>query len=150
MQRIIASKPVVDLFEKGDSGDSGESANFNATVRTWGNPLDTATLESIIGRIISASPSHWGRETVIPVVRFADLDPAIIAKAKAEGYDAQGRKANGETVSGVTYDGKVYLVQENISAELECGRRNLALSPLGHGGDCRREVRFKGRGFFPA
>jgi hypothetical protein len=97
----------------------GGSANFNASVRPLGNPLDAAALEATIGRITSASPSHFGRETVVWHPLFADLPSPILEKAKAEGYDEHGRHPNGYKIPGITYDGKVYLVQENISSELE-------------------------------
>jgi hypothetical protein len=94
-------------------------AMFNAKSGSRGNPLDAAALEATIGGITSASPSHFGRETVVWHPLFADLPSPILEKAKAEGYDEHGRHPNGYKIPGITYDGKVYLVQENISSELE-------------------------------
>lgn len=94
-------------------------AMFNAKSGSVGNPIDTAALESTIASVIAASPSQWSRDTVVTATLFADLPAPILAKAKNEGYDAHGRKSNGEKLTGVAYDGKVYLVQENISSELE-------------------------------
>lgn len=98
---------------------SSDVAMFNAKSGSIGNPIDTATLESTIASVIAASPSQWSRDTVVTATLFADLPAPILAKAKAEGYDAHGRKSNGEKLTGVAYDGKVYLVQENISSEIE-------------------------------
>lgn len=98
--------------------DSGV-AMFNAKSGSWDNPLDAAALEATIARVIAGSPSHFSRDTVVTASLFADLPAPILAKAKKEGYDANGRKPNGEKLTGATYDGKVYLVQENISSELE-------------------------------
>ncbi|MDO8346295.1 MAG: hypothetical protein Q7S85_00185 [Rugosibacter sp.] len=92
---------------------------FNAKSGAWGNPLDMATLDAVIDRVIAGSPSHFARETVITVPLFADLPAPILAQAKQEGYDQHGRNASGHKLTGVTYEGKVYLVQENISSELE-------------------------------
>lgn len=98
--------------------DSGV-AMFNAKSGSWGNPIDATALEATIGRVIAGSPSHFSRDTVVTAPLFADLPASILAKAEKEGYDANGRKSNGEKLTGATYDGKVYLVQENISSELE-------------------------------
>jgi len=99
--------------------ETEHEAMFNAKSGSWGNPLDTAALDVVIDRVTARSPSHFSRDTVVTAPLFADLPPPILAKAKNEGYDAHGRKTNGEKLTGVSYDGKVYLVQENISSELE-------------------------------
>lgn len=98
---------------------SSDVAMFNAKSGSIGNPIDTATLESTIASVIAASPSQWSRDTVVTATLFADLPAPIVEKAKAEGYDAHGRNRDGQKLTGVAYDGKVYLVQENISSEIE-------------------------------
>lgn len=98
--------------------DSGV-AMFNAKSGSRRNPLDAAALEATIGRVIAGSTSHFSRDTVVTAPLFAVLPAPTLAKAKKEGYDKQGRKPNGEKLTEATYDGKVYLVQENISRELE-------------------------------
>lgn len=94
-------------------------AMFNAKSGSVGNPIDTAALESTIASVIAASPSQWSRDTVVTATLFADLPAPIVEKAKAEGYDAHGRNRDGQKLTGATYDGKVYLVQENITSEIE-------------------------------
>jgi N12 class adenine-specific DNA methylase len=120
--RQLSADAIQQLLSHGwkiERAASDGSASFNASVRARGNPLDAAALEATIGRITSASPSHFGRETVVWHPLFADLPSPILEKAKAEGYDEHGRHPNGYKIPGITYDGKVYLVQENISSELE-------------------------------
>ena len=98
---------------------SSDVAMFNAKSGSIGNPIDAAALESTIASVIAASPSQWRRDTVVTATLFADLPAPIVEKAKAEGYDAHGRNRDGQKLTGATYDGKVYLVQENISSEIE-------------------------------
>lgn len=109
---------VTSTSEQTKETDAGV-AMFNAKSGSIGNPIDASALESTIASVIAASPSQWSRDTVVTATLFADLPAPILAKAKNEGYDAHGRKSNGEKLTGVAYDGKVYLVQENISSELE-------------------------------
>lgn len=95
-----------------------------------GNPIDAAALEATIGRVIAGSPSHYAREAIVTAPRFLDLPAPILAKAQKEGYDARSHKPNGEKLTGATYDGKVYLVQVNISSELEAEDYSTSIFPV--------------------
>ncbi len=92
---------------------------LNRTPGSAGGTIGEQLLGTTIDRVVAASPSKWARNTAVPVPRFADLPAAVLAKAKNEGYDDNGRKDSGEKLTGVTYQGKVYLVQANNSGELE-------------------------------
>lgn len=72
-----------------------------------GGAIGEQLLGTTINQIVAASPSQWSRDTVVAVPLFADLPAPILAKAKKEGYDDNGRKDSGEKLTGVTYEGKV-------------------------------------------
>jgi hypothetical protein len=92
---------------------------LNRTSSAAGGTIGEQLLGATIDRVIVASPSQRSRNTAVPVPRFADLPAAVLAKAQKEGYDDNGRKDNGEKLTGATYGGKEYLVQANVSGELE-------------------------------
>jgi hypothetical protein len=88
---------------------------LNRTSSATGGAIGEQLLGATID--VAASPSQCGRDTGVPVPRFADLPAPILAKAKNEGYGGDGRKDNGEKLTGATFEGKVYLVQGNTSGE---------------------------------
>jgi len=100
-------------------------AMFNAKSGSRGNPVDAAALEATIDRITAVSPSHYACEAIVTAPRFRDLPAPILEKAKAEGYDDYGRHPSGYKIPGVTYDGKINLVQENISSELAAEEKRM-------------------------
>ena len=59
----------------------------------------------------------------------------VRAQAQRKRHDANSHKGNGEKVTGVSYEGKVYLVQENISSELEAEETlpHERIHQIGHG-----------------
>jgi hypothetical protein len=92
---------------------------LNRTSSATGGAVGEQLLGATIDWVVAVSPSQCGRDTGVPVPRFADLPAPVLAKAKNEGYDDNGRKDTGEKLTGATYEGKEYLVQANISGELE-------------------------------
>lgn len=105
---VVIDKPETD---KG-------TALFNRASQSSGTIRQDA-LDSVIDRVIAASPSHFSRDTVVSTPAFSGLPEPVRAEAQNEGYDENGRKADGQKITGVAYDGKVYLVQGNLSGELE-------------------------------
>lgn len=102
------------LFQDKESKTDG-SASFNRSASAAGSTIGEQLLRTNIDRIIAASPGQWSRNTVVPVSLFSDLPAPVLAKAQKEGYDGNGRKDSGKKLTGITYDGKVYLVQANVS-----------------------------------
>ncbi|MGQ0442187.1 MAG: MuF-C-terminal domain-containing protein [Methylophilaceae bacterium] len=77
-------------------------------------PIATTALNSVVTK--AQFGGKFNREAIVTARRFNDLPPAIIKYAKAQGYDNNDRN---DRISGVTYQGKIYLVQENISTALK-------------------------------
>ncbi len=96
--------------------DTNQIASFSRRAGVTGNAISRSVIDSVIKRVIAASPSHISRDTVIVADTFADLPPAVREEAAQQGYDNNNHN---DRINGVTYQGKVYLVQENIQSELE-------------------------------
>jgi hypothetical protein len=71
-----------------------------------------------LGIVIVASPSHFGREAVVPAPCCQGFPLAFIRAAEKKDNDSDGHKPNGDNVADVAAKGKVYAVQSQISSAL--------------------------------
>ncbi len=75
-------------------------------------PIESSILDGVISRITAKWKGN-GQASVVRIATFDTLPAPILQAAKKQGYD---NHSTNERIPGVTWQGKVYLVQENITS----------------------------------
>lgn len=88
---------------------------FYRTRKAAGYRMDVAAVESTIDRITSGWRQS-DREAVILLDRFEELPAAILEEAQKAGYD---NNSPDDRIYGVAYQGKIYLLHENLFSALD-------------------------------
>lgn len=75
--------------------------------------------KSVLDATVARVTSVWSDadcQAVVLLDRFDGLPPKVIAEAKKIGYNNNNPD---ERIYGVAYDGKIYLIHENLYSELD-------------------------------
>ena len=128
LEKLLAQHPLVSLSNQDQDGPA-----FN---RQIGGRRESPLPRDAIARVIDRVAARWKGDSEAPIVvrRFTDLPAAIVAAAEAQGYNNDNPQ---DRIHGVAYQGRIYVVQENVTSEAQVEevllheRQHLALRTQG-------------------